>query len=82
MTKISVLIVDDHPVFRQGLRDVLRSESDFDIVGEGADGNEALKLVASLNPDVVLMDINLPGMNGLQVTRQIKAAHHQPVSLC
>lgn len=77
MTKIDVLIVDDHPVFRQGLRDVFRSESDFNIVGEGADGNEALKLVASLNPDVVLMDINLPGMNGLQVTRQIKAAHHR-----
>jgi len=77
MTRIGVLIVDDHPVFRQGLRDIFRNESDFNILGEGADGNEALKLIASLNPDVVLLDINLPEMNGLQVTRQIKTERHR-----
>lgn len=73
MDKIGVLIVDDHPLFRQGLRDVMRAESDIQVVGEGATGDEALSLVRDLKPEVVLMDINLPGMNGLQVTRQIKA---------
>ncbi len=72
MDKISVLIIDDHPVFRQGLRDILRAESDISVVGEGADGDEAQKLASSLDPDVILMDINLPGMNGLQVTRKLK----------
>ena len=72
MDKIGVLIVDDHPLFRQGLRDVIRSEPDLLVVGEGAAGDEALGLVRELQPDVVLMDINMPGMNGLQVTRQIK----------
>ena len=73
MDKAGILIVDDHPLFRQGLRDLLRSEPDLTIVGECADGSQAAGVVTSLNPDVVLMDINLPGMNGLQVTRQIKA---------
>ena len=73
MDKKAVLIVDDHPVFRQGLRDMLRNESDLTVVGECADGSEALQTIASSNPDVVLMDVNLPGMNGLQVTRQLKA---------
>jgi len=73
MDKKGVLIVDDHPVFRQGLRDMLRNESDLTVVGECADGSEALQTIASSNPDVVLMDVNLPGMNGLQVTRQLKA---------
>ncbi|MEK7325324.1 MAG: response regulator transcription factor [Chloroflexota bacterium] len=72
MDKAGILIVDDHPLFRQGLRDLLRSEPDLAVVGEGADGKEAFELISSLNPDVVLMDINLPGMNGLQVTRQLK----------
>lgn len=73
MDKVGIVIVDDHPLFRQGLRDLLRTELDFEIVGECADGNEAANIVNTLNPDVVLMDINLPRMNGLQVTRQIKA---------
>lgn len=71
MKKISILLVDDHPLFRQGLRNVLKDEADLDVVGEGGDGPEALTLIRQLKPDVVLLDINLPGLNGLQVIRQL-----------
>ncbi|MFQ6099711.1 MAG: response regulator [Anaerolineae bacterium] len=67
------MIVDDHPVFRQGLRNVLTSHEDLRIVGEAADGGEAIELAQELLPDVVLMDINLPTLNGLQATRKLKA---------
>lgn len=73
MDKINVFIVDDHAVWRQGIKDVFRDQPEFNVVGEGADGNEALKMIGQLNPDLVLMDVNMPGMNGMQVTRQLKA---------
>ncbi len=73
MDRIRILVVDDHPLFRQGLRDLLRSEPDVEIVGEGADGQEALDLTRALKPDALILDINLPGMNGLQVTRQLRS---------
>lgn len=71
--RITVIIVDDHPVFRQGLRNVLASHEDLCIVGEAADGQEAIERAQELRPDVVLMDINLPALNGLQATRKLKA---------
>ncbi len=74
MSFINVLIVDDHPVFRQGLRDVLDSDQQIRVVGEAATGEEAIELVDELAPDVVLMDVNLPDLNGLQVTRRLKRA--------
>jgi len=72
MYKITVMIVDDHPVFRQGLRRVLESEDDLDVVAEVADGIEALQLARQMIPNVMLLDINLPGMNGLQIARSLK----------
>ena len=72
MHKISVMIVDDHPVFRQGLRRVLESEDELDVLAEVEDGLEALRLAQELVPNVMLLDINLPGMNGLQVARTLK----------
>ncbi|MCA9898877.1 MAG: response regulator transcription factor [Anaerolineales bacterium] len=67
-----LLIVDDHPVFRQGLRDVLETDSRMKVVGEAADGEVAIEMAYEVNPEVILMDINLPTINGLQVTRKIK----------
>ena len=68
---IRILIVDDHPVFRFGLRSLLTSEPDLIIVGEANSGLEALELVALHGPDVVLLDVNLPDMNGVDATRRL-----------
>ncbi|HEY72955.1 MAG: DNA-binding response regulator [Chloroflexi bacterium] len=70
--QIKVMIVDDHPVFRQGLRNILAAHEDLSIVGEASDGGEAVKLAQELLPDVVMMDINLPTLNGLQATRELQ----------
>ncbi len=70
---ITVLIVDDHPLFRSGLQRALDLEDDITVVGHCEDGEEALKSAHELQPNVVLLDVNLPSMNGLQVARQLKA---------
>ncbi len=69
---IRVVVVDDHPFFRKGIRDVLDKEPDIEVIAESGHGQEALDLLPQLMPDVVLMDVNLPGLNGLQVTHQLK----------
>ena len=71
MTKIAVLLVDDHAVVRQGLRALLEAEGDIVVVGEAENGREAVVLTKKILPDVVLMDLAMPGMNGLEATRQI-----------
>ena len=72
---ISVLLVDDHTVVRQGLRMVMSLEDDLEVVGEAANGREAVDAVAELAPQVVLMDLLMPVMNGVDAIRAIKKAH-------
>lgn len=69
--KITVLLVDDHSLVRRGFRRMLEDEQDMEVVGEAGDGEESIKLAKQLKPRVVVMDCALPGMNGLQATRQI-----------
>ena len=74
MTEIAaqnILLVDDHPVFRRGMRSLLEDEEDIVVVGEAGDGKSALKLIQNLLPDVVVMDISMPSMNGIEATRQL-----------
>jgi len=77
MSRIQILIVDDHPLFRRGIRWSLENEHDLLVVGEAADGQAAVQQVDQTMPDVVLIDINMPLMSGLEVTRIIKRRHPQ-----
>ena len=72
MTPISILIVDDHEVVRNGIRAYLETLPKFNVVGEAASGEEAIKMAGELIPDVVLMDLVMPGMDGIETTREVK----------
>lgn len=72
MNKVRVLIADDHAVLRAGLTKLLNAEPDIEIVGEAANGNEALARTAELKPDVLLLDLTMPGMGGIDVVRNLK----------
>jgi DNA-binding NarL/FixJ family response regulator len=74
MSPIRILIADDHPVFRFGLRALLAVEPDTEVIGEATSGEEAVAMAANLAPDLILMDINLPQLNGIEATRRILAA--------
>lgn len=71
--KIRIVIADDHKFVREGTRELLQKENDLQVVGEAGDGDEAVKLVTDLKPDVVIMDIAMPRLNGIEATKQIKA---------
>ncbi|MFQ5858955.1 MAG: response regulator [Anaerolineae bacterium] len=73
MTPIRVLIVDDHTIFRQGLVNLLQIECEFEVIGDAPDGEAALGLARKLHPDVVLMDVNMPRMGGIEATRRLLA---------
>ena len=72
---IRVLVVDDHPVVRTGVQGMLASNADFEVVGEASDGEDAIGKVEALNPDVVLMDLRMPGIDGVEATKRIRAKH-------
>src|SRR5260221_14358179 len=75
MSPISILLCDDHELVRRGLRSLLDGVSDFAVVGEAGDANEALRAVEELAPDVVGMDVRLPGRSGIEACRDIRSAH-------
>lgn len=75
MGRIRILLVDDQAMFREGLRTLLATQPDFEVVGEAANGEEALRLCSSERPEIVLMDLRMPILDGVAATRRIRAAH-------
>jgi DNA-binding NarL/FixJ family response regulator len=71
MSSMRILLADDHPLVRRGIRSMLRVRSEWEICGEATDGKEALEKVNQLNPDLLILDINMPELNGLEVTRRV-----------
>jgi DNA-binding NarL/FixJ family response regulator len=76
MTAIRLLIVDDHPIMRDGLRGVFRGDEDFEVTGEASDGAEAIQLAQALHPDVILMDLRMPGMGGVEAITRLRELGH------
>lgn len=75
MHTLTILLADDHPLFREGVRSVIESVADMKVVGEATNGDEAVRLALELKPDIVLMDIRMPGLNGIEATARIRAAN-------
>lgn len=75
MRKAKILLVDDHTVVRQGIKALFAPEPDVEVVGEAENGREALERIPQLQPDIILMDISMPGLNGIEATRQILQSH-------
>jgi len=73
MKKITILIAEDHVVVRESIRQFLEREAELEVVGEASDGEEAVQLASQLKPDVIIMDISMPKLNGIEATKQIKA---------
>jgi NarL family two-component system response regulator LiaR len=73
MEKIKVMLAEDHVVVREGTREIIQHEEDMEVVGEAGDGEEAVALAPRVKPDVIIMDVNMPKLNGIEATKQIKA---------
>ena len=73
MKKIRIMLVDDHQLFREGVANILKGQPDFDVVGEASDGVEAVLKARGLQPDLILMDIKMPGDDGVEATKRILA---------
>ena len=71
-SEVKLLIVDDHPLFRRGLRDIIEEDSRFEVVGEASDGEAALRLIPELKPDIAIVDIDMPRLNGLKMVRAVQ----------
>ncbi len=71
MDSLRILIADDHPLFRKGMRTLLTATADTEVIGEATTGREVIELAAALQPDVILMDLQMPEVNGIEATRQI-----------
>lgn len=81
MKKISILLAENHVVVRESIRQFLEREANFEVVGEAGDGEEAVRMVSQLKPDVIVMDISMPRLNGIEATKQIKALQPSAVVL-
>lgn len=77
MYRIKLVIADDHPIFLTGLKQVLNSKNNFDIIGAGETGAEALELIKKLNPDVAILDLDMPHMNGFEVAKALLSIHNK-----
>jgi two-component system, NarL family, response regulator LiaR len=75
---IRILLVDDHPIVREGLRALLETQSDFDVIAECANGEEALRLTAVLHPDMLLLDLEMPVLDGVETIRRLRQSSHTP----
>ena len=76
MDTTRILIADDHPVFREGVRNLLDEQDELEVIGQANDGAEAIQMALDLKPDVVLMDIMMPNVNGIEATKEIKTSIH------
>ncbi len=81
MNRITILLADDHVLVREGTRELLEREEDMTVVGEAGDGEEAVRLAGDVRPDVVIMDIAMPKLNGIEATKEIKAVHPESAVL-
>ncbi len=75
MNEITLIVADDHPLFRQGVVDALSLERDFRVIAQASDGNEAIDQIRTLKPNVAILDVNMPGLNGQQVTHHVTSDH-------
>jgi DNA-binding NarL/FixJ family response regulator len=75
MNKTAIIVVDDHPLLRNGIVSLLEKEPDLDVIGQASDGEEAVRIVDEKRPDVVIMDVEMPGMDGIDATKLIKTEH-------